>query len=825
MNFYDAFKEDREIPLHEAAHFFVGIKKFAEWTDPPDMTGQLEGQFNVPVEQVLEKLKTVIAMKFRKMVGYFTYAQSFRDHAWRAIKDEFGEHAHDEHEDAEFYLKRAVALGGPVHMDDIAAPPPSNNPLGILKMMARAEQEAIAAQRELLALVGDENPMRVGIEEALGHDQHHLDEMWQLMTQEEHQAVELGDVGMPGEEELPPEEGVEPEFPQAGEDEPMEVMASMRLMSKLALIPELVGIHTGYSPGRNVAGEVAAAMSPEGRVVRSENLARQGATVGAPVGSLAAMYGAHKYDLSGRAAALGRALGLSPPTAEVVARTGVPIAAGLLGGLGGGALTGTGVGAVQTLRGSPKGHGKNTKKEREKTSAAEKTPPTDKELKETGRQRGVTALAAEARREKGRRGERFGQAIGTLGGAAGGAALGKRYIGGRAGTIAGMAAGALSGGKLGKEVGTEHDIHKNAFVNEKIASMRFELALMKLAEGEGDMEGMAAPTAGEMEPANYLQAEMLGRQAQEQNESAFYREQLGQAKQQAASMQQQVADAQMQLQQVQQQAEQAGAQIQAATQQAVAAQDAATQQTLEAAKARIGAQEMRAKLLDIVSQDPQQIGEQALAPAAPPGIEGMPPEVGAPGMEGEPGMEAAPEAGMVPPPGPEGPAGGAPTPPVPPGGVPVAGGGTEVMAGPPPGPGPEMAAPAGQLKTGSLRKFASPLSDRLLGAGIGAAMGAGSSLYAGSQAPEMAQKAQQMEAQRDGSFLQAVQAARAKHQAVAADLAARHPVGSAIVGGLGGAATGAFVAPGLRREGKRFAELAPEAAEAVKDVLTRSIGR
>lgn len=698
MNFYDAFKEDRQIPLHEAASFFTGIKKFAEWTDPPDMTGQLEGMFNVPVEQVLDKLKSIIAMKFRKMVGYYTYAQSFRDHAWRAIKIEFYEHAEDEQEDAEFYVKRAVALGGPVHMEDIAAPPPSNNPYSILKMMARAEQEAIAAQRELLKMVGDENPMKTGIDEALHHDQHHLDEMWQIMTQEEHQAVELGgEAGMepPIEEGVEEEEPVEEELPQAGEDEDMEVMASMRLSAFL-----------------------------------------------------------HKL-------------------------------------------------------------------------GADKTPPTDKELKETGRQRGVTALAAEAAREKGRRGERMGQTIGTIGGAVGGAALGKKYIGGKAGTIAGLAAGAVAGGRAGKELGTEHDIRKNASeepkksllrrwaehkgivgdksspwkhgAKEKAASMRFSLALMKLAEGEMDSEGMAAPTSQELEPTNYLQAELAGRQAQEQNESAFYREQLGQAQAQSASLQQQVSEAQMQLQQVSQQAQQASEQIQAATQQAVMAQDAATQQSLEAAKARIGAQEMRAKMLELASQDPSTFGEQAFAPAAPPGMD--PSMMGQPGMGAPEGGAPAPEAGAPAPA--EGPAGQAPAPGAPPGEVPTEAGaagpgGPTAPVGPPPGANPGQAMPAGQMKISSV------LSDRLIGAGVGAGLGAGGSLLAGSKAPEYAARAQEMEAGRTGSFLNAVQIAKAKQKAATSELAAAHPVGSALAGGLTGAVAGASMAPSIRREGGRL---------------------
>src|SRR3972149_3424478 len=94
------------IPFQEAADFFFGLRKQAEWTDPPDMDGVLEGQFVVPVEQVLAKLKQIIAMKFRLMVAYYTYAQSFRGPWWRAAKIEYHDHAGEEQEGAEFYLKR-----------------------------------------------------------------------------------------------------------------------------------------------------------------------------------------------------------------------------------------------------------------------------------------------------------------------------------------------------------------------------------------------------------------------------------------------------------------------------------------------------------------------------------------------------------------------------------------------------------------------------------------------------------------------------------------------------------------------------------------------
>lgn len=92
---------------------------------------------------------------------------------------------------------------------------------------------------------------------------------------------------------------------------------------------------------------------------------------------------------------------------------------------------------------------------------------SDEELKEKGRERAVTNLAAEAWREKGRRGERLLGTAGALGGLAAGAAVGK----GRTGKAIGAGLGYLAGGKLGKTVGEEADIHKNAAPLELIRKM------------------------------------------------------------------------------------------------------------------------------------------------------------------------------------------------------------------------------------------------------------------------------------------------------------------------------------------------------------------
>ena len=681
MSFEDLFKQG--IPLHEASAFFVGIKKTAEWTDPPDMTGELEGAFLVPVEQVLAKLREIIAMKYRKMIAYNTYAQSFRDHAWGSARDSFSGNAYDEKRDAEFYTKRAVALGGPVHIDPIDPPPASTEPAGILRTLIRAEQEMIFAQRSLLQLVGGENPMRVGIDDALRHDCRHLDEMWQMMPSEESSKLEVGQAlagaaTEPGGETGMEGEGEEPMEPPGGpEDEAL-----------------MAGAGGEPPPPEAAPAEEPPPEEPGGEPPPEEEMEATAAA---------------RMKLAARAGPRVRGVYAMGPKQQRALYSNMVSSSGNWSGFG-----------AQPTFGSPMGGMSGMK-------------PKDMALL---------------------------QSVGAF--------------------------------------------RKHGSIEDAAVAMRGSLA--KMAQEVGEMGGdaqapMASPTAGETEASNYLAAEMAGRQAQEQNESSFYREQLGAVQQQAQMAQQAAADASMQLQQVQQQAQEAGAQIQAATTAAVAAQDSATQQTLEAAKSRIGAQEMRSKMLELASQDPQMLGEQALAPPPPaPGMEGMlaPPGMGAPP---EAGAEA-PTAGAPAPP--EGPAGGAPEAPPPPGAPPagppgagapppMGGPGGAPPGGPPPGPPPGGPVMGG----GPPMKMSSALGQRALGAGIGAAVGAGSSAYLGAKQPDMAEKVRQLEGEQTGGFLQAARLAAAKKGLAGAELAQSNPVASAITGGLAGGLTGAVSGPRL----------------------------
>lgn len=178
---------ERPIPLDEAAGYFWKLKH-AGWDEPPDVTGALEGQFTVPLEQALQLVTQVVGEKFKLMIAYYTYAESLRDLAQHSVGEVFHEHAAQELGAAEYYLKRASVLGGAVHLETIDPPPASTDPIHIVQTLMRAEQEAIAVQRQLHQMLGTENPMRIEVERILTEDQHHLDELWQMLPPELHEA-------------------------------------------------------------------------------------------------------------------------------------------------------------------------------------------------------------------------------------------------------------------------------------------------------------------------------------------------------------------------------------------------------------------------------------------------------------------------------------------------------------------------------------------------------------------------------------------------------------------------------------------------------------
>lgn len=180
----------KDVPLAEAAAAFHKLK-FASGYEQPDETGSLEGQFEASPEEVLKLLGEMVNNEFKTMVAYQTYAESLRGTERGSIAEEFEEHAENELDHAQFLMKRMSVLGGAIQLDDIPAPPASTDPVDIIKTMIRMEQEGIAKWKVFHSMCGD-NPTKYKVEEYLTTEQHHLDELWQLLPYEARASVTTG---------------------------------------------------------------------------------------------------------------------------------------------------------------------------------------------------------------------------------------------------------------------------------------------------------------------------------------------------------------------------------------------------------------------------------------------------------------------------------------------------------------------------------------------------------------------------------------------------------------------------------------------------------
>lgn len=874
---------ERRIPLDDAAHFFADLTKNAEWTDPPDMTGALEGQFVAPVEQVLHKLKDVCTAKLRLMMAYYTYAQSLNDHAWGGVKKEFYDHAEMEQEGAEYYLKRAAVLGGPIQLDALEPPPPSTNADSIFTMLVRAEQEGILAQRELRQMVGDENPMKVGIEEQMLKDQHHLDELFQMMSPEHRLALEqAGAVGgeVPGTVPVgPPAQGV----PEEASKEPAEKNASFQLASavlKLAAdksdaelrevgrqravtnlsaeahreagrrgeraghtLGSVAGLVGGAAAGKKYvggkAGTIAGAVlggvagGRVGRELGSEhdikkNAAASYAGVHVPVlqdGQRSHYFGvqspgavfegehldedhegiandlreAYLHFNKGPATLSGGALGALAGTllgGGVALHPGLPEAAVPLVVGGGTVLGGLAGGAVGRRRAISSGDHLHDAALRalQKVDWAGAAPSSGKILGQRGGF-ATTPNRAPVHVKGHEKNASFEKAARELGSErdihknAGIADIASKFVNKEG--ITGLGAATIGGG-IG--IAAAPSAYRRAKAKQQ-AKVAFELAKAKLAFAKvadeyGNDESMSAPSAGELEPTNYLRAEMLGRQVQEQNEASYYRDLLSSTRQENATTAQQLSDMQAQMQQLQEQQAQVGAQVTQAMQHASMAQDQATQQAFEAAKARIGAQQLRQMMFEVASQDPASLGESALGPSMPGSTEGSDPTMGQDPAASNPTLTADPNGASTQP------GDGQPSD-TSQGQAPTLQDSTTAAAQSPTQSGPGGASTPISVKVGSF-------APALLGGGLGAITGAAGSVMAGRGAPALREKVEGMAAGQDGTFAAAARMAAAKAALAGAELAERHPVGAALTGAAQGALGGAAAGPALMNQGRQF---------------------
>jgi bacterioferritin (cytochrome b1) len=720
----------RGIPLGVAATWYHSFKT-ASWGDPPDETGVLEGQFAVPLEQVVAKLTEVIAAKFKLMTAYHIYAESMRGVAQHAVAEVFHEHAEQERAAAEAYLKRAAVLGGgPIHVPEIETPPASSDPVGILMIMVRAEQEGIALQHELKQMVGEDNPLTFQIEQFMIEDQHHMDEAWQMLPQDVQRQL------APPAEGLPPEPGaamdgavppaLPPELPvEEGESAPP------------VAAPPGEGPPSSEEPTVPSVPRPQRPPKPKGEAGKSEPSPEQKEAFVRGLRELVAKHAGIAQDIIDN---------MSDPERRRLMHE-------------------------QHLRGQADevhrildmGRGDFQSAQRAARGRAGTAPhPLDKVFRDP---RFLAAAELEPKLAMA-----FHKAMRKLG-----------Y------------SGPTEPG-FGTDPATAPQPNAGATVMPQ-ASM----------EVPGQQPPMANPPGSQQyDPVNYLEAEQIARQAQAQNEAGFYRDQAQTHAATAQSMGEQVQAIQQQLDQVQAQAAESNAQIMAANQEASQANDQMLNQATLAARMRMGMQQLRAQMMEIASQDPEQlaaaaggptpmdVGNQAAAAAgAPAGAPGATPtglngdqDVAAPPDQAEPGAQpgqpGAVESGGQPPGSPQ-PGAGAPS------DTKDAPEESNRSSGEP--AKKDNAETTVSIKKGSM--LGDEFRTALPGAALGGVLGAIGGARSGKQVESLRQRVDALKGQPDaGGFGHAIDLAHTQLQLAQAEQARANPGRAALSGGLHGASLG-----------------------------------
>jgi bacterioferritin (cytochrome b1) len=159
-------------PAEAAVHTQVGA---------PDETGHLEGEFAVPLEQVVMTLAQIVSNSMRQHTAYAFYSEMMRDLGRGELAELFEEQGDGELKEMHYFLRRMGVLHpGGVPIPVAPTPEPSADVSVALKYLIAGEQQAIVLFKTLHSMLG-ENPMKYTIEQVMTDAQEHLDKLWQYM--------------------------------------------------------------------------------------------------------------------------------------------------------------------------------------------------------------------------------------------------------------------------------------------------------------------------------------------------------------------------------------------------------------------------------------------------------------------------------------------------------------------------------------------------------------------------------------------------------------------------------------------------------------------
>lgn len=176
-----SMRKESGINILEASTFVLGLRKMAEETAPIDITGTIEGQFTVPMDQAINLMAQMVSNEFKTQAYYVYYGNMLRGTDRAGIAEEFEDHAKEELVHANYLLRRIGVLSpGGVSIPPYPPPKPLYNAQQIIREMIVVEQIGLSLWKQLHSILGD-NPMKYTVEQFLQTEEAHQDELWQFL--------------------------------------------------------------------------------------------------------------------------------------------------------------------------------------------------------------------------------------------------------------------------------------------------------------------------------------------------------------------------------------------------------------------------------------------------------------------------------------------------------------------------------------------------------------------------------------------------------------------------------------------------------------------
>jgi bacterioferritin (cytochrome b1) len=154
--------------------------KIAVFNDPVS-----EGEVGAPPGQIISLLQSYLNIKYVTDAAYRSLSDRLRG-PWReAMTKHMYEHAEDERNHAYAIAMKIIGFGGDPIQTSITIPDSTSNLISIISVLADLELQAIKMARGLLFLSGEDDGLRVLVEDILLKDSHHLDDLRRIIPNEE----------------------------------------------------------------------------------------------------------------------------------------------------------------------------------------------------------------------------------------------------------------------------------------------------------------------------------------------------------------------------------------------------------------------------------------------------------------------------------------------------------------------------------------------------------------------------------------------------------------------------------------------------------------